>query len=143
MYDIETKQQFIRLRARGASIREIAEHLNISKNTITDWNSEYAEKITDAQREEMDGVLLELGVDKVARLRDLARYYNRMKEDLDKELWPGKHRSISITELRELMRLHQAFNKEGILPNLRKQKTEIPTAATAHENVSGTKPGQK
>jgi hypothetical protein len=143
MYDIESKQQFIRLRARGLSIREIAVQLNISKNTITDWNSEFAEKINDAQRKEIDGVLLELGVDKVARLRDLARYYNRMKEELDKEPWPGHLRSISIRELRDLMKLHQDFNKEGILPILRKPKDEIPPTAAAEENISGTKPGQK
>jgi hypothetical protein len=143
MYDIETKIRFIRLRARGMSIREIAGELKISKNTITDWNSLYAEKISDAQREEIDGILLELGVDKMARLRDLARYYNRVKEDLDKEIVPGMYPMLRIKDLRDLMKLHKDFNSEGFLPNLRKPRNDAHLEAGPQEGISGTKLGQE
>jgi hypothetical protein len=38
MYDIETKSQFLELRANTWSLARIAERLNSAQRTLVDWN---------------------------------------------------------------------------------------------------------
>ena len=45
MYDIDTKNQFLELRAKGWSLRRIAEHLKVSQRTLVDWNRQEHEQI--------------------------------------------------------------------------------------------------
>jgi hypothetical protein len=45
MYDIETKTQFLELRAKGWSLARIAERLNIAQRTLVDWNRQEHEQI--------------------------------------------------------------------------------------------------
>jgi transposase-like protein len=45
MYDIDTKSQFLELRAKGCSLSRIAERLKVSQRTLVDWNRQEHEQI--------------------------------------------------------------------------------------------------
>lgn len=45
MYDTETKQKFIELRANGESYDKIAEILRVNRNTLINWNKEFQSEI--------------------------------------------------------------------------------------------------
>jgi hypothetical protein len=45
MYDIDTKNQFLELRAKGWSLSRISERLNVSQRTLVDWNRQEHEQI--------------------------------------------------------------------------------------------------
>jgi transcriptional regulator with XRE-family HTH domain len=38
MYDIDTKNQFLELRAKGWSLSRVAERLKVAQRTLVDWN---------------------------------------------------------------------------------------------------------
>ena len=45
MKDLQTKEKFIELRARGLSFNKIAEEIEVSKPTLLKWSSEFSEEI--------------------------------------------------------------------------------------------------
>ena len=44
MYDTDTKNQFLELRAKGWSLSRIAERLNVARRTLVDWNRQELRK---------------------------------------------------------------------------------------------------
>ena len=44
MYDTDTKNQFLELRAKGWSLARIAERLKVAQRTLVDWNRQEHEQ---------------------------------------------------------------------------------------------------
>ena len=56
MYDNETKNQFIELRAKGWSYHRVAEHLNISPSTAHLWAAEFSTEIQKLRAIELEAI---------------------------------------------------------------------------------------
>ena len=82
MYDHETLNQFIRLRALGKSIRHISKTMKISKNTIYKWNTEYGGRIAEARRSLIDLTLTDAGAGRLDRIKATANVLSRVQAKL-------------------------------------------------------------
>lgn len=67
----ETKTEFIRLRAEGRSYSYIAEKLQISKSTCTQWERELKEKIAELRQEQLNELYTSYSMTKEARIKKL------------------------------------------------------------------------
>ena len=90
MHNLESKERFIQLRAAGASLRAIAEELNIAKSTLCIWNKELADQITESRRIELEAVMQEAGVSSAARIKALAVNFQNLIEATQKYPVPGR-----------------------------------------------------
>lgn len=82
MKDLEVKEEFLRLRARGLSYDKIARQLEVSKPTLLKWAAELHDELADAKIIEMDGVLEELGLAKRERVKAFASMLKRVLEEV-------------------------------------------------------------
>ena len=53
MKPIETKHNFIKLRAKGNSFDKIAKELGVAKQTLIDWSKEFEEEIANLKAIEL------------------------------------------------------------------------------------------
>ena len=84
MYTTETHSQFIGLRARGCSLRKIAEQLGICFSTAWDWDHEHWEEIRDL-RDHFKHLFAERFLPDYGELLDsLAAELKRINAELDK-----------------------------------------------------------
>ena len=78
------QERFILLRAEGDSYRTIAKKLRISRNTLTKWEGELGERISEAKRDRLEAVYKEYGMLKESRIRGLGERLKRIESELDK-----------------------------------------------------------
>ena len=52
--DIETKKEFVQLRAKGMSFNKIASILKVSKTTLIDWSKEFEREIANLKVMELE-----------------------------------------------------------------------------------------
>lgn len=71
MKDEETKRDFIRFRAEGKSYRQIAEKLNISKSTCSEWEHSLADQIEELKMEALEELYTSYAMTKIARIKSL------------------------------------------------------------------------
>src|SRR5262245_11107860 len=84
MYSTETHAQFIALRARGCSLRKIAEQLDISFSTAQDWDHQHWAEIKDMRHHLMDLFLEKFIPDCGEQLNSLTGELKRVNAELDK-----------------------------------------------------------
>ncbi len=80
--DIEKK--FIKMRASGETIRDIAKKLNKSTHTICDWNKKYFHNIIEIQSSEFRELQKKIINYKTARLDFLKQEFDNVKKSLAK-----------------------------------------------------------
>ena len=56
MHTQDTINQFIELRARNISIRNIADQIGVHRNTLLQWQQKYAEEIDDLRAVELEAI---------------------------------------------------------------------------------------
>jgi hypothetical protein len=56
MHDIDTKNQFLELRAKGWSLARIAERLKVAQRTLVDWNRQEHEQIRTPRAIELEAL---------------------------------------------------------------------------------------
>jgi transposase len=56
MYPVETRSQFIELRAQGFSLRKAAEQLGVHRNTALEWDQQYQTEIHNLRSYEMEAL---------------------------------------------------------------------------------------
>ena len=78
------QERFILLRAEGDSYRTIAKKLRISRNTLTKWEGELGDRISEAKRDRLEAVYKEYGMLKESRIRGLGERLKRIESELDK-----------------------------------------------------------
>jgi hypothetical protein len=80
MHNFETQDRFIRLRAQGMSLRNIAKTINIANSTAIAWNRKLSWGINAAKRNPVDAVLGGFGVHREERLKALGIIAKNIKE---------------------------------------------------------------
>ena len=81
-YRGDKQQQFIELRARGASYQDIADMLHCSKSTLVGWNKELADEIAERRAMTKNDILYNYQVARDNRLRYFSELYRKLKNEI-------------------------------------------------------------
>src|SRR6185503_16994414 len=100
MYDNETKDQFVELRAAGKSFGDIAEQLRVSKSTLHAWEDERADDIARLRRIRWEETEAHFGV----RLEDQLEGLACDLRDYESHLSKYNLKAISVREALMLVR---------------------------------------
>ena len=105
MYDIDTKNQFLELRAKGWSLSRIAERLKVSQRTLVDWNRQEHEQIRTLRAIEWEALqekILATGEQELVRLK---KELDRLEAELAK-------RTVEYVSTENLYRLSALVRAE-------------------------------
>lgn len=83
MKPIDTKNEFVRLRAEGRSYSYIANELHISKSTCSSWEAELREAISELKQEKLNELYTAYGMTKEARIKKLGDTLEGINSALD------------------------------------------------------------
>ena len=81
MKDLETKEKFIELRARGLSFNKIAEEIMVSKPTLLKWSSEFSKEIANRRFLASEELLERYQLTKIARTEVFAKTLNQTLQE--------------------------------------------------------------
>ncbi|MDA9818421.1 hypothetical protein N9C35_05230 [Flavobacteriaceae bacterium] len=84
MNDIEQKQKFITLRAKGYSLNKIANDINKCRQTLANWNSELEEEISNLKAIELESLFEECFITKEYRIKNLFKLLSKIDLELDR-----------------------------------------------------------
>ncbi len=94
MKDNETKQKFIELRAKGLSFDKIGNELNVSKQTLINWQSEFVEEIDNLKSMELEALYEQFYLQKRQRIERFGKLLDRLQNEIEsrdlQELETGK-----------------------------------------------------
>jgi len=120
--NIEKKQKFIELRAKGYSYSKIAQALGVSKATLTTWNKELQEKIAELKAENIEELYEEYYMLREARIRQIGTTLRQIITALDdKDLTRLSTDKLLDYKLKYMAELKNEFievEKTNIMPNL-------------------------
>lgn len=81
--NLELKQQFISLRAKGWSLEKIAKKIGKCRQTLSNWNSDLQEEIANAKAIELEALFEECLLTKEHRVKELSKLLNKINEELE------------------------------------------------------------
>jgi DNA-binding transcriptional MerR regulator len=84
MNDIEQKQKFITLRAKGYSLNKIANDINKCRQTLANWNNELEEEISNLKAIELESLFEECFITKEYRIKNLFKLLSKIDLELDR-----------------------------------------------------------
>jgi hypothetical protein len=105
-HDMDTKSQFIELRARGWSFGRISKSLGVSKQTLIAWGKEYRLTISNLRSAELDALQRKYLNSVEGRLK----LFGQALKNVEKEL---KNRDLSDVPTRELFEMFLRLIKES------------------------------
>lgn len=109
----ELQQEMIELRAKGWSIRKIADQLQVGKSTVVNWLAELEEEIATRKAIELDALYETAYMNKEARITLLAGQLEAIQQEITK-------RGLEDVPTDRLLRLQleylQALEEERIEP---------------------------
>jgi hypothetical protein len=82
--NLELKQQFITLRAKGYSLEKIAKQIGKCRQTLSNWNSDLQEEIANAKAIELEALFEECLLSKEHRVKELSKLMSKINEELKK-----------------------------------------------------------
>jgi len=85
MKDMETKQRFIELRAKGFSFDKIANEISVSKPTLIKWSKEFQDKISNQEFMNYQNILEQNKVTKQQRIKLLAKELRKINETISQK----------------------------------------------------------
>lgn len=98
MKDLETKEKFIELRARGLSFNKIAEEIRVSKPTLLKWNSEFGKEIGNRRYLASEELLERYQLMKASRMEIFAKTLSQALQEL-------QTRKFDLLSTKELLTL--------------------------------------
>ena len=84
MYDTDTKNQFLELRAKGWSLARIAERLKAAPRTLVDWSRQEHEQIRTLRAIELQALHEKILATREQELTRLKRELDRLEAELAK-----------------------------------------------------------
>jgi transposase len=109
----EIKQDFINLRAKGHSIRAIASELNLSPQTVLNWEGEFNEEISRLKAVELESLYEQFHLTKKHRLKEISDQLQLIQQELSTR----KLADISTDRLLDLnLRYLERAEREYIEP---------------------------
>lgn len=82
MTKLDKQTEFIKLRARGLSLRQCGQELGTNKDTCNKWDRELKAQIAKHKRERLQDVYTEYGMYKEARIKALGTALNNISDEL-------------------------------------------------------------
>jgi len=82
MENIETKQQFISLRAKGNSFQKIADELGVSKQTLITWSHALQADIHNQRSLEYDNLLFQYQLNRENQLKTFSELIQKVTTEL-------------------------------------------------------------
>src|SRR5688572_21767429 len=104
-YPIETKHQFIQLRARDIPLSKISEQLNVPKSTLGTWNQDHDAEINRLKLLEWEEVEAEFSSSMTQDLKRILKRIRAAEDELDK-------RQLKYFDMRELFQLIRESRRE-------------------------------
>lgn len=104
MKDMDVKERFIELRAKGYSFDRISDEINVSKPTLIKWHSEFEKEIVNLRYIQLEGLLERYGLVKQKKIEALAEVVERTMEEF-------RNRDLSRESLRHLIDLARMAEK--------------------------------
>jgi transposase len=98
----EQKTHFIQLRAKGLSYAKIAKELKVSKSTLSNWNQELQEEITQAHAVELEALQEEYYLLKEGRIKLLGEQLKAIQKEIS-------NRDLSKVSTDRLMELQLRY----------------------------------
>lgn len=105
MYDNDTKNQFIELRAKGWSLSRISEQLKVSPRTLVDWNRQEREQIRTLRAIEWEALQEKILATGEQELVHLKKELDRLEDQLAK-------RTVEFVSTENLYRLSALVRAE-------------------------------
>jgi transcriptional regulator len=126
---LEIKQQFIELRAKGHSLTKIAGKLGKCRQTLSNWNSELEEEISNARALELEALFEEFLLTKEHRIKALSQLLCKIDQELNKR----DFQLVADEKLVELkLKLTSQLKEEYIEPKI-KSESELKTKKANRE----------
>lgn len=84
MKNFDVRREFVKLRAEGKSLQEIADTLGIAKGTACIWAKDFDDEITELQKLKMEALYKEYEATTEARLRVLHNTLSKVNEAVER-----------------------------------------------------------
>lgn len=121
-HPVEIREQFIERRARGQTLKKIAEDLNLSYNTSCQWNKDYREQISAAKALYLEELEERFYLTTESRLQLFGDQLELIKSEIAKRDLSDMptHKLFEI-----LIALHKEIRGEAVMPEfLTEQEVE-------------------
>lgn len=114
----DIKQQFITLRAKGYSLTKIGNEINKCRQTLSNWNSELEEEISNAKAIELETLFEECFLTKENRIKTFSQLLEKINKELDKR----DFQSLSDDKLVDLkLKISQQLQGEYFEPKIKSE----------------------
>ena len=110
--DQETRQKFIKLRAEGLSFAKIAQELDISKATCSEWQKQYEKNIAKLQKDQLEELYRSYGMLKSQRIASLGSTLQK----IDNAIQEADFSSVDPAKLLEIKLKYQDALKGEYIP---------------------------
>jgi len=120
-YNIQDKEQFIELRAKGYSFDRIAKELGKAKQTLIDWSKDLQDEIANLKGLELEALYETYYLLKESRLQTFGEMLTKIKKEVES-------RDLSDVPTDKLLDLFLKYNsqvKEEIVEPIYKTSQEI------------------
>jgi len=120
-YNIQDKEQFIELRAKGYSFDRIAKELGKAKQTLIDWSKDLQDEIANLKGLELEALYERYYLLKESRLQTFGEMLTKIKKEVES-------RDLSDVPTDKLLDLFLKYNsqvKEEIVEPIYKTSQEI------------------
>lgn len=106
MESLETKEQFVELRAKGHSYDSIARQLGKAKQTLIDWGRELSEEVRNRKALELEALYEKHYLQKEAKLEAYGQLLQRIWGELEK-------RDLSDIPTAKLLELYSLYSDKA------------------------------
>ena len=121
MINLDQKEKFIELRAKGWSFDRIAKELGRAKQTLIDWSKDLQEEIANRKALELDALYETYYLQRENRLQMFGAMLTKIKEEVE-----GRDLSdVATDKLLELFLKYNSQVKEEIVEPIYKSSQEL------------------
>ena len=120
-YNIQDKERFIELRAKGWSFDKIAKELSKAKQTLIDWSKELQDEIANRKALELEALYESYYLLKENRLQTFGAMLTKIKEEVERR----DLSDVPTDKLLELLLKYNSQVKEEIVEPIYKSSQEI------------------
>jgi transposase len=138
MESIETRAQFIELRAKGLSFDKISTQLKIAKKTLVGWARRYEAEVEAAKGLELEALLEKHSLLTAQKVEQFGRLLSR----IDQELATRSLKEVSTDKLLDLRLKYQAAIKTEMPQPKFLSEDEIATANELEALLAGLTGGR-
>ena len=120
-YNIQDKEQFIELRAKGWSFDKIAKELGKAKQTLIDWSKELQDEIANRKALELEALYESYYLLKENRLQTFGAMLTKIKEEVERR----DLSDVPTDKLLELLLKYNSQVREEIVEPVFKSSVEL------------------